>query len=266
MTEVTAESTWALDRLVERSRRTSGARLPVSFARGDGGTPVLSDLVRGGRGGAVRLKLYLSIVLLAGSKHEHELHGRNTVVDVSGATWARALALPDPSGAGARRVADAQNQLASRKLIALDRRAGHAPKITLLHPSGSGRPWVEPGTPYIRIPLEVWTRRWIWALAAKELAVFIALLDLCRGKGPDGTGGPQALSGTFLRRYGMSEDTWRIASKALEEYGLIETDLALVRVDLESPRRRKRYHLIWGGLELEAPGLQSVPEADSFTE
>lgn len=214
---------------------------------------MLSRLLKGGRGGTVRLKLYLTTVLLAGSKHAHKVHGRNAIVDVSGATWARALALPDPRGAGARRIADAQNQLANRQLIKLERRAGQAPKIKLLHPSGSGRPWVEPGTPYIRIPLELWTRRWIWCLSGKELAVLIAILDLCGGKDRDGSGGPQALSGTYLGRYGMSEDTWRMASAALEKHGLVRTDREVVRVDLESPRRRKRYELVPEGLEVDAP-------------
>lgn len=247
--EMTDESVAVLDRLVERSRRVSGLQLPATFVRGSSdGKYMLADLIRGGRGGEVRLKLYLSTVLLAGGRHEHEVYGRNTVVDVSGATWARALAIPDPVGAGARRIADAQDQLASRGLIAVDRRPGQAPRITLLHTSGSGQPWVEPGTPYVTIPLGMWTNRWIWRLSGKELAVLMALLDLCGGGGLDGTGGPQALSGTQRDHYGMSEDTWRIASKALERYGLIETDVALVRADLESPRRRKRYRLVEDGL------------------
>jgi len=197
----------------------------------------------------VRLKLYLSMVLLGGGRHLHEVHGRNTIVDVSGAIWARALALKDPRGTGARRVVDAQNHLAERRLIDLERRAGQAPKVTLLHPSGSGQPWVEPGTPYILIPLGLWTARHIWALSGKELAVLIAILDLCGGDGRDGTGGPQALSGTPLDHYDMSEDTWRIASKELEKIGLVRTDRVLVRMDLESPRLRKRYQLVPDALE-----------------
>lgn len=240
------ESARVLDRLIERSKRHTGARLPASFVRGEGGTPMLAKLLRGGRGGEVRLKLYLSMVLLAGGQHKHKVHGRNTIVDVSGANWARALGLPDPSGAGARRVADAQNHLASKEvqLLGLERRAGQAPKVTLLHASGSGLPWVEPGTPYVRVPLDLWERRWIWKLSGKELAVLMAIIDLCGGDGRDGTGGPQALSGTSLQYYGLSQDTWRIASRALEAHGLIRTDRVPVRVDLESPRLRKRYQLV----------------------
>lgn len=201
----------------------------------------------------MRLKLYLSTVLLAGSKHAHKVHGKNTIVDVSGPTWARALALPDPMGSGARRVADAQNQLASRRLLKIDRRPGQEPKIQLLHPSGSGAGWVEPGSPYIRIPLDLWANHWIWSLSGKELAVYVAVLDLCSGRGRDGTGGPQTISGTSLGYYGMSTDTWRLAAASLVERGLIRTDMAVVRVDLESPRRRKRFELVPDALKAEAP-------------
>ena len=95
----TAESARDLDRLIARSQRHSGARLPSTFARsqGDGVVPPLADLIHGGRGGEVRLKLYVSIVLLAGSMKAHPQFGRNTIVDVSGPTWARILALPSTS-------------------------------------------------------------------------------------------------------------------------------------------------------------------------
>lgn len=251
--EADSDATWTIGRLVERSRRSSGVRLPAIFVRGDGGKPMLSGLLGGGRGGEVRLKLYLSTVLLAGSKHAHKVHGTNTIVDVSGPTWARALALPDPTGSGARRVADAQNQLARRRLLKVHRRPGQEPKIQLLHPSGSGVGWVEPGSPYVRVPLDLWTNHWIWSLSGKELAVYVAILDLCNGRGRDGSGGPQAVSGTSLEYYGMSADTWRIAASALEAHGLIRTDMAVVRIDLESPRRRKRFELVPEALKREAP-------------
>ena len=251
--EVTAESNWTITRLVDRSRRISGARLPASFARSGTGDTTLARLIRGGRGGGVRTKLYLSTVLVAGSKSVHADYGRNAIFDISGPSWARALALPDPDHAGARRVADAQNQLHDLKLIRLARRASQPPVVRLLHPSGSGDDWTEPGSPYVRVPLELWANRWLWHLTGKELAVLIAIVDLCGGKGVDGTGGPQPLSGTHLQRYGMSEDTWRISSGSLEQLGLINTDSAIVRTDLTTPRRRKRYQLALGGLDRQAP-------------
>ena len=252
--DISADSVWTIDRIIERSRRSTGARLPASFLRADSERdPALARLIRGGRGGGVRTKLYMSKVLLAGSSHAHPMYGRNTIFDVSGPSWARALALPDPEHAGARRIADAQNQLADMKLVQLARQASHPPIVRLLHPSGSGDDWVEPGSPYVRIPLDIWTNRWLWYLTGKELAVLIATLDLCGGKGVSRTGGPQALSGTPRRRYGMSEDTWRLASASLEQIGLIETDSAIVGTDLMTPRRRKRYLALPEMLDRVAP-------------
>jgi hypothetical protein len=253
-TQPTSDSARDLDRLIERSKRSTGARLPPSFARGDGtGTPPLAQLIQGGQGGEVRLKLYVSMVLLAGSVKKHKTLGRHSIVNVSTSTWARLLALPDPPVNGARRVADAQNELARVKLIKVQRQPGQPPRLSLLHASGSGGPFAEPTGPYIRIPLDVWEQRWIWALSSKELAVLIALIDLCGGKGRDGTGGPQALSGIDRDRYGLSEDTWRISSASLVRHGLLETDIQRVRFDLETARRRKRYALNLERLAVPAP-------------
>lgn len=249
-TRPTSVSERDLDRLIDRSRRATGARLPAGFARGR--HHVLAGLIQGGRGGEVRLKLYVSMVLLAGSTHERKGE-RHTIRDVSGPTWARILALPDPSGLGARRIADAQNALADRQVIDVQRRPGEPPITTLRSATGDGSAFAEPGTPYIRIPLGLWANRWIWALSGKELAVVIALIDLCHGKGRDGTGARQALSSADPHRYGMSEDTWRTASVNLEKAGLIKTALDVVRVDLQSPRIRKVYELVESGLALPAP-------------
>jgi hypothetical protein len=252
--EPTTDSARDLDRLIERSKRSSGARLPPSFARGDGsGAPPLAQLVQGGQGGEVRLKLYVSMVLLAGSVKSHKTLGRNAIANVSASTWARLLALPDPSGNGARRVADAQNELARVKLIKVQRQPGQPPRVSLLHASGSGGSFAEPPSPYIRIPLNLWEHRWLWTLTSKELAVLIALIDLCGGKGRDGSGGPQALSGIDRSRYGLSEDTWRISSASLVRHGLLTTDIMRVRFDLETARLRKRYALNLGGLAVLAP-------------
>lgn len=241
----TVESERDLTRLIERSKRSTGLRLPAAFARGPVGSrepAPLSGLLGRGRGGEVRLKLYLTMALLAGST-KTKGGKAHTISDVSSPTWARLLALPDPSSQGARRISDAQNQLADLKLIRVDRRQGRVPTITLLHAAGTGKAFAEPGTPYLRIPLELWERRWIWTLNGKELAVLVALIDLCYGKGRTGRPGPQPLSAVDDTYYGMSEDTWRLASQSLESVGLLSTDIEPVRMDLETTRPRKRYDL-----------------------
>jgi len=54
-----------VQRLVDISKRKSGIQLPISFVRDKSETPPLAQMLRGGRGGAVRLKLYLTFDLLA---------------------------------------------------------------------------------------------------------------------------------------------------------------------------------------------------------
>lgn len=237
---MTPRAEQALSRLVERSRRITGARLPAGFLRPrtQADTPVLARLVQGGRGGEIRLKLYLSKVLLAGGAHKPG-GVAHTIDDVSGPSWAAVLALPDPDHHGARLVASAQTQLEALDLIELMRRPGRAPHVRLLHPTGSGADFAEPGTPYLKVPLEFWTERWIWQLSALEVAVLLALIDLNGGRGG-------ALSPRMQVRhlYGLSSDTWRIASAGLERKGFIKTGYEISAYDLDAKRRRKTYELL----------------------
>jgi hypothetical protein len=199
-------------------------------------------MIQGGRGGAVRLKLYLSTVLLGGSVNSHALYGANAVFNVSGASWARCLALPDPDGRGARRVADAQGWLHDHRFLDVERRPGSEPVVRLLSPDGAGRPWSRPTTPYITIPLSIWTKHWIWALGARELAVLIALLDLQGGRGGTSAApAPQWMTTEQRSRYGFSPDTWRHATAALQDSGILAVDDEVVAMDFETARRRKTY-------------------------
>lgn len=132
---------------MDRSRRTSGLQLPSSFARAltSDEAPPPSRMIQGGRGGAVRLRLYLSTVLLGRSVNSHALYGANAVYNVSAASWARCLALPDPDTRGARRVADAQGWLHEHRFLDVTRRPGSEPVVRLLSPDGAtargpGRP------------------------------------------------------------------------------------------------------------------------------
>lgn len=264
-------------RLVERSRRSRGVQLPVSFARGGPGQPSpLARLVRGGRGGEVRLKLYVSTVLLAGGPAEHKQYGANTVVDVSAQAWARALALPDPPGSGARRIAEAQGWLDASGFLKVERRRGREPIMRLLSADGKGRPWVRPTAPYITVPLELWANHWIWLLEATDLAVLISLLDFQGGReaGPRRKGrlspspattpvGGHWMTAEERSRYCLSEDTWRHAPRRLAELGLVDVGEATVSRDFEAPRRHKTYRVASERLEMDAVGLPELWRHDS---
>ena len=160
---------------VSRSRRTRGVQFTTAFARSaTGESPMLAKLLRGGRGGAVRLKLYLCITLIAAS----------TPYDmkrpVPNETWARMIGLPDPFTKGARRVADALTWLERLKLLKLDRKPGRPPLIQLLSPTGDGTDYTRPASNYISIPLGLWEQGWLVHLSASA----VALLDGMTRLGP----------------------------------------------------------------------------------
>lgn len=249
-----------LSRLVARSRRQTGLQLPTSFLRGTGGDSApLAKMLSAGKGGDVRIKLYLSTVLLAGSVNKHPVHGANVVHDVAGASWARALALQDPSGRGARHVAAAQSWLHNAKLLRVKRRPGREPLVRLRSADGQGRRWQRPTAPYLTVPIELWEQHWIWFLDAKDLAVLLALLDL---QGESGLPSkpevePRWMATEDYERYGFSPDTWRLAAKSLANKGIVLTDFQdRLSRDFETPRRRKTY---WVNRErLDADALEAL--------
>jgi hypothetical protein len=189
-------------------------------------------MLRGGRGGEVRLKLYLCLYLLAA-------HPPYNIVSIPSRAWAEALALPDPAGRGARRVADALVWLQAGKMIKLERRQGAAPTVTLLDPIGDGTRFARPRSPYVRLPLGFWSQQWITGLSASAVSLLIVLLDLQGGKKRRAT--PQSLATGQRLRYGLSDDTWTRASKELTNAGLLTVKRVPQGRDFDWRRMRNAY-------------------------
>jgi len=233
------ESARLLNRLVDRSKRTSGIQLPIGFVRAQGLAvrPPLARMLRdgpssrGGRGGAVRLKLYLCLNLLA-ARAPHDIR------PVPARAWAEALALPDPVGRGARRVSDALAWLNETKMIALQRQRGVAPAITLLDPTGSGGRYKR-YQPYVLVPLGFWREQWIARLSGSAAALLIVLLDLQGGKKSKQDAPWLTTDQRF--RYGLSDDTWTRASKELVEQGLLKINRISQGRDFNFRRMRNTY-------------------------
>lgn len=229
------EASSQLTRAVIRSGRKTTVQLPISFARQSGPNPdpPLARILRGGRGGETRLRLYLTLVMLA-TKYPYTLPSPTT--DVLAAT----LNLPDPKGAGARRVNASLKWLESQKLIRRSKRPGQTPLIEILHPSGSGETWEkERGPRFIGLPLELWSQFWILKMTGRALAVFVALRELTGGEtAPGWAPGPRKAE------YGLSADTWTRATAELEELGLLRVDSVVDHGDYELPRRRNKHELI----------------------
>lgn len=215
----------------------SGIQLPVEFARRDryapsGQAPPLARMFRGGRGGEVRLKLYLSLILLAAAP-PYELP------PIPGRAWAETLSLPDPEQNGARRIAQATNWLAAEGFLRINRQPGTPPEITLLNPLGDGKKYKRPMTRYISLPLGFWEQQWITVLTGAATATLIMLLELQGGieeqrKAP-------WMSRSRREQYAISDDTWTRATHELEGHGLLTITRGMQAEDFGWRRIRNTY-------------------------
>jgi len=168
--------------------------------------------MRGGQGGEVRLKLLLTMSLLAVSPPYD-------IRPVPARSWAEALGVDDPERNGARRVNDAIDWLAEHKLIVSERRRGTPGAVRLLSQSGDGGPYTRPITSgrYVRLPLGLWDQGWIVRLSGAALTMLIVLLDMQGGRAQ-----PQWISPTQVRnRYDLSPDTWSKGVRELQAHGLV---------------------------------------------
>ena len=109
------------------------------IARQDGCRTISADGTHpwggGGRGGATRLKVYLSLLWLARNRTLER-----PVFSYPAKHLAALIGLPHPDGAGARRVQEALRWLAKEGFVALDRRPGDVTHVHLLDDAGSGDP------------------------------------------------------------------------------------------------------------------------------
>ncbi|MET7695123.1 hypothetical protein ABZT06_45740 [Streptomyces sp. NPDC005483] len=194
--------------------------------------PPMARMLRGGRGGQVRLKLYLSYLWLQKEDAARELAIRHSA-------WATLLDLPDPEKAGARRISDAQAWLEEHRFIEV-RRTGRLNLVTVLDENGRGEPWVAPGAAakkeketsdpadlgvllhrYIQIPKTFWTCGHIAVLSGAAVAMFLALLCENGGLGEDLPlwFSPREAEG----RFALSEDTRSKGLRELADAGLVTT-------------------------------------------
>ena len=188
----------------------------------------LARLLRGGRGGSVRLRLYLSYLWL-GAAPPHEL-------TYPARAWAELLDLDDPETAGARRVADAVRWLEKNEFITVTNRAGAPNIVRLLSDAGTGKAYELPGAAYnrlrgkkpeilqphryIQLPADLWTSGWIAVLNPAALAMLIVLRIQVGAKDPDTEEvwiGPDYAAKTFL----LSEETRTRGVRELQDAGLV---------------------------------------------
>ncbi len=211
--------------------------------------PPMTRMLRGGRGGQVRLKLYLSMLWLAKQN--------NASLPYPARAWAELLGLRDPAAAGARRINEAQAWLERNRFVTIEARSGAPNLVTLKEESGSGADYELPGAAwsrlkgnddaqrahrYVQVPANFWTQGWVAVLSGPAVAMFLALL---RELGPHGADtelwfSPRAAT----ERFALSEDARSKGLRELVDAQLVEvTRRSLNPQDFDFQRVRNVYRL-----------------------
>jgi hypothetical protein len=244
---------------VERTDHTTGAPTPLAL------------MLRGGRGGQVRLKLYLSLLWFAAA-YPYD-------VTYPARAWAALLDLPDVEGAGARRINQAFGWLEKHDFIAVQARPGHPSRVTLLSDLGGGGEYSVPGAEYnklrgapapvrdqhryIQLPATAWTSGWIATLSGPGLAMLLVLLTELGPRDADSTDlwfSPRVAD----MKYALSEDTRTAGIRELTNAGLVLVRRRPVSTDpFEMRRRRNVYRLRLDRLGSPARVLLPSPDADT---
>lgn len=257
---VSLEALEKADEITRWSGRRSSAPVRKYFVRSfSGEQPMLSRIYsgpagqRGGRSGAVALKVLLSLLWRTASPP--------FTADISARVLAVLLDLPDPDGKGSRRVRDALRQLQELELIELLPRPGYPPRIRLMDERGGKKDYALPSTAYakatigrpkkapaedpnlyFKIPQELWTDGFIQTLTGPGLVMLLILLAEKANTQPVWFSTEE-----FARRYFVSPSTRTKGTKELEGLGLVELTtrrLPSEQGSLDAQRRRFEYRLI----------------------
>ncbi len=228
------------------------ARVRFSLIRneeGVSGPPPLARLLRGGRGGEVRLKLMLSLLWAAGGGD-----ARHKTNAYPARAWAALLDLPDPEGNGQRRIRDAIDWLEQREFIKTERQPGKPMVIQLLRDDGSARAYTDPADAHkkasgdkakhrelhLTLPDSFWTDGWIVMLSARAIAMLLVLGQVTFTEKEWEWVSPRIARS----RYGISEDTWSRGVAELKARKIIEIRRRPVALDdFDFRRLRNEYRI-----------------------
>lgn len=241
----------------ERSKRSS---IPVrtAFVRSGllldamQGDPPMATLLRGGRGGFVRIATMLALIWRCSAEPYN--------TDIKASAIARLWNLPSPDTNGARRVQEALVALADRRLISVERHPGKQSTITLLDDAGTGGSYESPNKAYntarrrkvkpagllrhnyFKVDANWWKSGQIQQLKGPGLAILLILLSedtpLRRETGI------WISPSNFQQRYGLSVDTRKVGLKQLQDLKLISASAQLQQDVFVQNRRRVFYELV----------------------
>ncbi|GII59402.1 hypothetical protein Pth03_77910 [Planotetraspora thailandica] len=258
-------SATALDRAKKASHRARRrAQLRLSFiSRPDieAEAPPLARMLRGGRGGQVRLKLFLSYLWMQTSD-------RGTPLSYYAQSWAQLLDLDQPATTGARRINEAQAWLERHYFIAVKANPGHANVVTVLNETGDDSAYIAPGaaakahraTPeglrhlYAQLSATLWTNGYIQLMTGAGLAMYLILLDQYRAAELTEPLHHVWISPkAFAARYDLSPDTRTKGINDLRDLGLLTFSRKPINPDdFDIERLRNVYTLHPGQLDQPA--------------
>jgi hypothetical protein len=264
-----AESAARRVRNRETTIRQGFIRLARDLDHEEDQRPPLAMLLRGSRG-AMRLKLYLAVLWLAGGGETKKGHE----VTFPARAYAELLGLDDPGGKGQRRVREGLASFAEARLLTLRASPGYPQTVALLREDASGETYDRPGDhfkkgadgepaepaaasktsvhQFVRLGSGFWTQGWAQVLSAPALAVFLAMLVVTR----NGRERDQWLSLGERRLFGLSDDTWTRGTAELVDYGILAVRRAPVSKDVFGWKRMRNTYSLNPGL------LNSQPEAE----
>jgi hypothetical protein len=217
--------------------------------------------LRGGRGGVVRLKLYLSLLWMAvGDGHSVTYPAR---------TWATLLGLAEPNTRGARRVNEALSWLEEEGFVSIHGGSGAPLTVVVKSERGDGSRYAVPGASikrlqesgrpinrelYDKVPRSLWTSGWLPVLSGPELACFLILLSARHATMDSADAGSWFTSSLLKERYDMSDETRQRGMQGLQRHGLVAVrPIVVARSPLDFQRSRKQYKLLLERLDSAPP-------------
>jgi hypothetical protein len=231
----TSPAQLAAARAAARQAGAGSAAIRYRFVAREDGSPHSTPMARilrgdGGRGGATRLKLYLSLLWLARSFSRDR-----PVFAYPAQQLAVLLGLPNPEAAGARRIQEALRWLEKADFVTLDRRRGDVTRVHLLDDAGSGKPYRPTGPLvrraarrtqddrephfYVQLDARFWTEGWISDLSGPAVAMYLACLYEQRGRPYE----PVWISPRVGReRFDLSDETRNKGLRELVDAGLLD--------------------------------------------
>lgn len=265
--------------MLGRSERRVDIPVRKAFVRNDDPeiTPPLAQLVgRGGRGGAVPVKLLIALIWRSSAAPY--------TTTISAQQWATLLDLEGPLPNRARRISKSLELLEELRLISLERQHGMPSVVTLLNESGAGDVYDLPSTQwvrapqkekakhvYLKVPSALWLKGHIQSMSSAALAMLLVILAEQGHQAPgDSRVGTDVWWSTnvFPQRYGLSSSMRARGTKELVGRRLLIVRKQLVTPpgstsSMSSERVRNIYTLINEAVAPHSQAPQAQPKKEN---